>query len=299
MSNTDIAATTTALATPPEPAITYTLPNATIGNLDMVEKYVSDVEEFFAGTEINPADQTQAKDLKRINAHVNKVAKAINDKRIAMDKEIKGAISNADDALNSLRDRLKAVYANNAAQIAKADELWLNMRITALETEYASTAPDLMQLVPLNAFLEQERKLTGKSWCEAKACEALDKMIIATVESRKRLASMQLKYATEADAVFCKTLSLESALDENTRLQNAARAAAAHKAEIKAMQERMNARKAAQEQPATQVTPVMPAKVYKYAFTFTGTAQDAAAVKDFLHAQNLTNATFERVNNND
>ena len=80
---------------------------------------------------------------------MNKVANAINAKRVAMDKDVKASISEADGVLNGLRDRLKAVYDSTGKQIAQAEEWWLSCRIELLQAEYEGVAPDLAQLVPL------------------------------------------------------------------------------------------------------------------------------------------------------
>ena len=107
----------------PEPSVVYTLPTATVGNMEAIEGFVANVEKFFADVKIDPANAEQVKQLKALRADVNKAATAIDDKRKGMDKDVKAAMADADNALNALRDRLKAVYKKTGEQIAEADSL--------------------------------------------------------------------------------------------------------------------------------------------------------------------------------
>ena len=73
------------LAKAPKPAIAYTLPTVRIENLDDIDAFVSDIERFFGGVEIDVDDQEQVKQLRDLRADINKVAKAIDDGRKGMD----------------------------------------------------------------------------------------------------------------------------------------------------------------------------------------------------------------------
>ena len=207
------------LAKAPEPAITYTLPTATIDNLQAVEEYVGSIEEFFAGVRIDVADDAQVKDLKAMRADLNKVAKAIDDKRKGMDREVKAAMSEADGALNGLRDRVRAVYASTGKQIEEAERLRLEARSKLLSDEYEAVAPDLMALIPLEAFIAREPKLLHKSVTGNAACNLLDDLVAKAVGERKTLET--LEHACEADMAYCRTLDVAKALAENARLVKA------------------------------------------------------------------------------
>ncbi|WP_417063565.1 hypothetical protein, partial [Ellagibacter isourolithinifaciens] len=58
------------LAKAPAPAISYTLPTVTVGNMEAVESFVAQVEEFFDGCEIDPTDADQVQALKGLRADV-------------------------------------------------------------------------------------------------------------------------------------------------------------------------------------------------------------------------------------
>lgn len=270
------------LAKAPDPAISYTLPKVTVGNLEGVERFVAQVEEFFEGADIDPADPEQVKALKGLRADVNKAANAIDGKRKDMDRAVKGAMSEADGALNALRDRLKEVYAKTGRRIEEADAIWLQGRTALLRHEYEGAAPDLAELIPLDAFTAREPKLLQKSWKGPKACDKLDEMIAEAVADRERLAESDLAYPVEADAVYCETLDLKAALDEDRRLKVAEAAKQAHLAASRQLQEQVEARRG-QQAPKPEPAPQEPSEgLSRWTISFTGTEPQAAEVKALM-----------------
>lgn len=231
------------LAKAPAPAVSYTLPTVTVGNMEAVEAFVAQVEEFFDGCEIDPTDADQVKALKGLRADVNKAASAIDGKRKDMDRAVKGAMAEADGALNALRDRLKAVYAKTGEQIEEADRIWLHRRWGLLAEEYDGLAPDLIPLIDLGAFADAERRLVQKSTTDAKACALLGDMVARAVEERETLKGLSLPHAVEADKAYCETLSLKAAIDEDKRLTEAEAAKAEHEARMRELEESVAARR--------------------------------------------------------
>ena len=254
----------------PEPSVVYTLPTATVGNMEAIEGFVANVEKFFADVKIDPTNPEQVKQLKALRADVNKAAAAIDDKRKGMDKDVKAAMADADKALNSLRDRLKAVYAKTGEQIAEADRLWSEARRSLLQGEYEAVAPALVELIPLDAFIGAEPKLMQKSWGGNKACNALDDMVERAVADREQLAQAGLAYPNEADAVYCRTLDVRAALAEDKHQKDAAEAAAEHAAKAQALRETI-------ERPKPQPKPrqEQPQPLSRYTFEFDGTEAQA------------------------
>lgn len=231
------------LAKAPAPAVSYTLPTVTVGNMEAVESFVAQVEEFFDGCEIDPTDADQVKALKGLRADVNKAASAIDGKRKDMDRAVKGAMAEADGALNALRDRLKAVYAKTGEQIEEADRIWRDRRWNLLADEYEGVAPDLVPLIDLGAFTAAEKKLLQKSTSDAKACALLDDMVALAVSERDSLSKLDLAYPVEADAVYCKTLSLKAAIDESGRLEREASERRDHAERMRELEESVAARR--------------------------------------------------------
>ena len=270
------------LAKAPDPAISYTLPAVTVGNLEGVERFVEQVEEFFEGVDIDPTDPEQVKALKGLRADVNKAANAIDGKRKDMDRAVKGAMSEADGALNALRDRLKEVYAKTGRRIEEADAIWLQGRTALLRHEYEGAAPDLAELIPLDAFAAREPKLLQKSWKGPKACDKLDEMIAEAVADRERLAESDLAHPVEADAVFCRTLDIKAALDEDRRLKVAEAAKQAHLAASKQLQEQVEARRGQEAEKPKPAPQEPPEALSRWTVSFTGTEVQAAEVKALM-----------------
>lgn len=277
------------LAKAPEPAIKYTLPTAEVTNIEAVEKYVSSIEAFFGDVEIDVTDPKQVGQLAKLRADINKVADAINKKRIAMDKDVKSAVSEADGVLNGLRDRVKAVYAATGKQIDEAERLRTTARMNLLEGEYKAVAPDLMKVVPLSAFISRESDLMTKKWGGNKACDVLDGLVEKAVAERKTLEG--LEFANEADMVYCRTLNVASALAENARLVKAREDAEAHAAAAAELARKV-AEKAA---PASQMpehsncraaeTSSAPANepLYEWELTVVGTKSHADSIRDYVN----------------
>ena len=274
----------------PEPSVVYTLPTATVGNMEAIEGFVANVEKFFADVKIDPTNPEQVKELKALRADVNKAAAAIDNKRKGMDKDVKAAMADADKALNTLRDRLKAVYAKTGEQIAEADRLWSEARRSLLQGEYEAVAPALVELIPLDAFIGAEPKLMQKSWGGNKACNALDDMVERAVADRDQLAQAGLAHPNEADAVYCRTLDVRSALAEDKRLKDAEAAAAEHAAKAQALRETI-------ERPKPQPKPrqEQPQPLSRYTFEFDGTEAHAAEVKRLLVSMGVGNRTMKKV----
>lgn len=270
------------LAKAPDPAIAYTLPTVTVGNLEGVERFVAQVEAFFEGVEIDPTDPDQVKALKGLRADVNKAANAIDGKRKDMDRAVKGAMSEADGALNALRDRLREVYAKTGRQIEEADAIWLQGRTALLRHEYEGAAPDLAELIPLDAFAAREPKLLQKSWKGPKACDKLDEMIAEAVTDRKRLAESDLAHPVEADAVYCRTLDIKDALDEDRRLKVAEAERKAHLAASKQLQEQVEARRGQEAEKPKPAPHEPPEALSRWTVSFTGTEAQAAEVKALM-----------------
>lgn len=280
------------LAKAPKPAIAYTLPTVRIENLDDIDAFVSDIERFFGGVEIDVDDQEQFKQLRDLRADINKVAKAIDDGRKGMDKAINGAIAEADDAMNDLRDRVKSVYDATGKQIDEAAERQKQARINILAGEYEAVAPDLMELIPLEVFIAKNQKLVSrdKRFTGDKACDLLDEMVAEAVHDRERIRDGE--YATEADMVYCKTLDLRKAIDEVDRLkrekaerevheQAATRldiaVGRAHEAVMAA-----NEAEADKEPPKPETPPQKPSKRFLFRLEFEATEEDGIKVRDFM-----------------
>lgn len=282
------------LAKAPKPAIAYTLPTVKIENLENIESFVSNIEAFFGGVEIDVDDPEQVKQLKDVRADINKVANAIDDGRKEMDKAINGARAGADKALNDLRDRVKAVYDATGKQIDEAAERQKKARINILTGEYEAVAPDLMAMIPLDAFIAKNPKLVSrdKRFTGDKACDLLDEMIADAVHDRERIRDGE--YATEADMVYCKTLDLRAAMDEVDRLKRAKAERESHRQAATRLDIAVgraheavtaaNEAEAAKEPQKTETTPQKPPRRFLFHLEFEATEADGIKVRDFMRS---------------
>lgn len=282
------------LAKAPKPAIAYTLPTVRIENLDDIDAFVSDIERFFGGVEIDVDDQEQVKQLRGLRADINKVAKAIDDGRKGMDKAINGAMAEADDAMNDLRDRVKSVYDATGKQIDEAAERQKQARLKLLADEYEAVAPDLMELIPLEVFIAKNQKLVSrdKRFTGDKACDLLDEMITEAVHDRERIREGDVEFASEADMVYCRTLDIRAALDENDRLKREKAEREAHKAAATRLDIAVgraheavmaaNEAEADKEPPKPETPPQKPSKRFLFRLEFEATEEDGIKVRDFM-----------------
>lgn len=206
------------LAKAPEPAITYTLPQVTIGNLSEVDAFIAGMEKYFADVKIDIYDKDQVKALKDTRADINKVADAIDKKRKAMNKEIKAASSEAENVLKGMHSRVKAIYDLMGKQMDQAEEERRQARYNILRREYEDLAPDLMELIPLESFLDREPKLLGATWVATKACKELGEMIRKAVHERDLIRESGIEFPNDADRVYCQTLDMAKAYDRNAQL---------------------------------------------------------------------------------
>lgn len=277
------------LAKAPEPAIKYTLPTAEVTNIEAVEKYVSSIEAFFGGVEIDVTDPEQVKQLAKLRADINKVADAINRKRIAMDKDVKSAVSEADGVLNGLRDRVRAVYAATGKQIDEAERIRTTARMNLLKGEYEAVAPDLMKVVPLSALIAREPDLMTKKWKGNRACDVLDGLVAEAVAERKTLEG--LEFANEADMAYCRTLDVAAALAENARLAKAREDAKAHQAAADELARKVavpvsttleHAMGRAESAVKAASEPTKPVQLYSWELTFTGTKEHAGMIRGYV-----------------
>lgn len=285
------------LAKAPEPAITYTLPEVTIGNTESIDKFISDVEKYFEDIEIDVTDDDQVKALKDARADVNKVAKAIDDKRKKMDREIKAASSSAAKTLNGMRDRVLGVVGGIDVQLKEAEDLFKQARWNNLMREYEGLAPDLMDLIPLKSFTDRETKLMGKTWKGPKACKELGDMIAKAVHEREMLRTSGLEFADEADRVYCQTLDLAKAHERNAQLVEERKQREAHQAAASRLDVAIGRAHEAviANEPEPEPQP-QPADIRKYRLVFKSTKEEAYKVRDFMRTlSNFEGIEFKEV----
>lgn len=290
------------LAKAPAPAITYTLPVVTIGNTEDIDKFIANIEKYFSDIAIDVTNDDQVKALKDARADVNKVAAAIDNKRKDMNREIKSASASAEKTLKDMHSRILGVVGGIDKQLNEADDLFKQARRNVLKYEYEGLAPDLMELIPLQSFIDRESKLMGKTWKGPRACDELGKMIRKAVHERDMLRNSGLEFADEADRIYCKTLDLSKAHERNAQLVEERKQRDAHKAAASRLDmaiDRAHEAIAANEpEPPTQPEPAKEANVRTYRLVFKSTKEEAYKVRDFMRTlSNFEGIEFKEITN--
>ena len=294
------------LAKAPEPAIAYTLPHVTIGNLSEVDAFIANMERYFADVKIDIYDEDQVKALRDTRADINKVADAIDKKRKAMNKEIKAASSEAENVLKGMHSRVKAIYDLMGKQMDQAEEERRQARYNILWREYEDLAPDLMELIPLDSFLAREPKLMGATWIATKACKELGEMIRKAVHERDLIRESGIEFPNDADRVYCQTLDIAKAYDRNAQLVEERKQREAHmdaaarldQAIGRAHQAVVGQSAPEPEPEPVQTQPAQPADLRKYRLVFMATKEEAYKVRDFMRTlSNFKGIEFKEIVN--
>lgn len=276
---------------------------AFVADWDAMEQAARAYAAQFDSIEIT--DERSRKDAAKVRADINDKKKQLNRARIDLSKEydkpkaefkarVDGIIAILDEQIGYIDGQLKAKDAEH-----------LEARRRLLSREYEAMAAGLMEAVPLDRFIAAEPKLAGRTWTGSKACDKLDEMVQAAAQARATLAEQNLEFPLDADRVFCETLSMQAALDENARLaqrrrDNEARAAAMPEAIRPQQQPQAPAQPPLQQQPPVQPAQAAPKPearpepLSRYQFTFVGTESQAAQVKSLLVSLGVTERKMAR-----
>lgn len=174
------------------------------------------------------------------------------------------------------------------ARLAEMDEEFRERRTAALLAEYKAQAPDLMEAIPLERFIEREPALVGRKWAETKALSVLGDMIAAAVRDRDAIRAASPKFATAADQNYCAHLDLSAALAEAKRLTDEAEARERHAEQMQREAEERAARAAAQAAPDAECEPPAPPSrparrepVREWEFRFRATKAQAVMIAEY------------------
>lgn len=232
---------------------------------------------------------------KGYRSQLNKYIKEVDESRISLVRKYNEP---ADDFKKNC-DELKGVFAEAIKTIdeglKKKDEEFEKNRKRALADEYDYIAPDLVELIPLQRYIDLESKLTGRTWSESKALAAFAEMVIEVVKNRQIMLSQNLEFKDEADMVFCQTLDLSRALARNTELVEEREAKEEHERLAKEVEE------ARADRSISTPTHVAPSKVAKvdalvmWSFEFEGTKHQAEAIADFARAMGVKSEGIKRI----
>lgn len=187
-------------------------------------------------------------------------------------------------------EKVKQVIVDQIAlidmRLSAMDDEFLSRRRAALVAEYEFVAPDLMDSIPLDRFIEREPKLKGRTWNEARAVRHLADMIEKAVADRSSITAAAPKFATAADQHYCQHLDLSAALAEAKRLADEAEARERHAEQMQREAEDRVARAMAQAKAAETARPPRRAKapapeMREWEFRFRATKAQATMIAEY------------------
>jgi len=123
-----------------EPAITVNPSPIVINNREQVEKALDAVVNKYGQDFVVTADNIV--ETKKMRTHINKIMKAINDTRLATNREYKKPIAEFDDVMNGYKKRIKDIIDPLDDKIAEVTEQERQARYKLVTDTIAEMAPN-------------------------------------------------------------------------------------------------------------------------------------------------------------
>ena len=190
-------------------------------NFETVERQVDRFIEFYSGIVIDIDDDDQVKAAKKTCADFNKLADAIDRKRIDTGKAVTAYLEPFSEKCNALSKKVREARVSIAEQVDDAARKYRKRRRDMLEAHYRAYAGELAELVPYGA-VHSDEWLKKKPMTDKKATGLLEGVVDRIIAERKSLAEQELEFGVDADRIYCRTLSVPAALAENARLKDEA-----------------------------------------------------------------------------
>lgn len=191
--------------------------------LDMNDK-VSGVSKFLADYEITD-EALKALASAEIKDHATALNKYFEGYETAR-KSLKSHLSDPYKVIESkgkelikpvvdLRDRYKVAFAER-------EEQERDLRREGIERTYKDYAPALVEVVPFERILDP--KWLNKSFGAVKACNEMEQIVARIASEWETFKKLDMAFKDEAEAVFFRELSLQSAIEfSDLRMQEQAR----------------------------------------------------------------------------
>lgn len=267
-------------------------------NFDQLKAELSESLERYRGR-VYTADTIQ--EAKKDRANLNRLAKAINDKKIEMKRQYLQPYEAFETQIKELLAMVDEHNSSIDAQIKDFDEARKAEKLELCKEVYAEKFGDLCDLVPFD-------RVFNKKWLNvsttAKAIEEDCALIAARLRSGLvAINMMESPYKEQVKDYFLRTFDLSGAIAESKRLEEQAAKLQALEEKRKAEQEaadRQTAPRApqapqqpqetAQEQPETpegKDAPAQPETVYRVDFRVYASLSQLDKLKAFLKENNI------------
>lgn len=267
----------------------YELPKLEIKNYDeILEQAKKDTEKYqkYIVTKVTLDEDTKKR------AELNKTAKAINDRRLAIEKEISQPIKE----FKSKCDAIKNLYEESSSlldkQIKVFEEQEKQSRKEKIEVIFNENVRELANVLSLDSIFN-EKWLNKGSWKDGKF--ALEKELLEKIDViRKDLITIEglnSEYEIELKNDYLTHFELGEVIRKNNKLQEQKQLLNKQKEETKVIIEEQKQEEIEKmiDNPV-EVEEIDPIKTYT--LKITGTLSQQKALKKFLETNNMK---FERV----
>ena len=123
-----------------EPSIEVNPTPIVINNAKQVDKAVYDLVVKYGQDFVVTADNVS--ETKKMRANLNKVVKAINDKRLATNREYKKPMTDFDSTMNGFKEKIQAIIAPLDSKIEEVETQERQARYDSVKAEIAEMAPN-------------------------------------------------------------------------------------------------------------------------------------------------------------
>lgn len=267
----------------------YELPKLEIKNYDeILEQAKKDTEKYqkYVVTKVTLED-----DIKK-RAELNKTAKAINDRRLAIEKEISQPIKD----FKSKCDAIKNLYEESSSlldkQIKVFEEQEKQSRKDKIEVIFNENVKELANVLSFDSIFN-EKWLNKGSWKNDKF--ALESELIEKIDVIRKdlitIESLNSEYEIELKNDYLTHFELGEVIRKNNKLQEQKELLNKQKEETKVIVEEQKQEEVKKmiDNPV-EVEEIDPIKTYT--LKITGTLSQQKALKKFLETNNMK---FERV----
>lgn len=217
----------TGLAPAGELAVTY-LPAQITDNIDAIAAFVDSKLELYDGTVIDPDDSESLKEARRCMADLNKLKKPIEDERKRIKRDYEAPLKAFEARVKAVTGRIDGARADIKRQVDAADAAFRDNREALLCDEYRAIAGPIADVIPYEALAEDS--WLNRSTPERKALDALADRAEEALKGYNALQEMNLAHEQQVLQLYCTTLDMTAALQEESRLADEERRAAEFRA---------------------------------------------------------------------
>jgi hypothetical protein len=205
--------------------------------------------------------------------------KDIDESRKEIKRKYNEPLNRFEAGVKGITEQINATLSLFSSVEKRNEEARKEERRATFEEDWKGAVGDLAELVPYSVI--EDTKWLNKTTTTKKAEDELFAKITKVLEDRRTLSSLCLPHAEACDALYCRTLDLQKAIDEDKRLTEAEAEAAARARramEIDRQAQKRHESAPTQENPQTPVSE--PVKTWE--LKFSGTHSHAVLIAKYV-----------------